>query len=92
MLLALSEIRQAGGKTVVAYAAEHDLDPATEVSNEIEINWPPRSDRRLTIPEIDEARWFDLADARRQVPQSQASLLDRPVDALEQLSRGGVDR
>ena len=80
-LIPLGEIRQAGGKTVVAYAAERDLDPAAIVSNTIEIEWPPRSGREITIPEIDEARWFDLGDAHRYILPSQAPLLDRLVVA-----------
>lgn len=81
-LLPLGEIRQAGGKTVVVYAAERDLDPATVVSNAIEIEWPPRSGRTLTIPEIDEARWFALDAAHAHILASQAPLLDRLVAAL----------
>lgn len=72
----LGEVRQAGGKTVVAFAGELDLDPATIVSNSFEIEWPPRSGRRATFPEVDEARWFDLDGAARMILRSQAPLLD----------------
>ena len=90
-LVSLGEIRQTGGKTVVAYAAACDLDPATVVSNTLEIAWPPRSGRKLTIPEIDEARWFDVDDARRHILPSQAPLLDRLVAALDHPGSGGVE-
>jgi predicted NUDIX family NTP pyrophosphohydrolase len=73
----LGEIRQAGGKIVIAFSAERDIDPMSVVSNTIEINWPPRSGRKLTIPEIDEARWFGVEEARRHILPSQAPLLDR---------------
>lgn len=73
----LGEIRQAGGKTVMAYAVERDVDPSVIVSNTVEIAWPPRSDRMLTVPEIDEARWFSLDDARHYMLISQSPLLDR---------------
>jgi predicted NUDIX family NTP pyrophosphohydrolase len=73
----LGEIRQAGGKIVIAFAVEHDVDSAAVVSNTTEIDWPPRSGRKLTIPEIDAARWFDLGEARRYMPPSQMPLLDR---------------
>ena len=91
-LVPLGEIHQTGGKTVVAYAAARDLDPATVVSNTLEIDWPPRSGRKMTIPEIDEARWFDVDDARRHILPSQASLLDRLVAALDHHGFGGVER
>lgn len=76
-LAPLGAIRQSGGKVVVAFAARHDMDPATLVSNTIEIDWPPRSGRKLTVPEVDEARWFGLDEARRYMLPSQAPLIDR---------------
>lgn len=82
-LAPLGEIRQAGGKTVVAFAMERDVDVATVVSNTVEIDWPPRSGRKLVIPEIDEARWFDLNGARHRILPSQEPLLDRLVLSLE---------
>ena len=62
-LVRLGEFRQSGGKTVVAFALEGDFDPAGLRSNNIEIDWPPRSGKRLTIPEVDRAEWFGLAQA-----------------------------
>lgn len=76
-LASLGAIRQSGGKVVVAFAARHDMDPATLVSNTIEIDWPPRSGRKLTVPEVDEARWFGLEEARRYMLPSQAPLIER---------------
>ncbi|MEG3089390.1 NUDIX domain-containing protein [Sphingomonas sp. PB4P5] len=79
----LGEIRQAGGETVIAYAVERDVDPSAIVSNTVEIAWPPRSGRKMTVPEIDEARWFSLDDARHYMLISQSPLLDRLAE-LEQ--------
>ena len=62
---------------VLALAVEGDLDPALIRSNLVEIPWPPRSGRLLTIPEIDRAAWFSLADARTRVVERQAEFLDR---------------
>ena len=56
----LGEIRQRGGKRVVAFAVEGDLDAATIMSNSFEIEWPPRSGKMQAFPEIDRAEWFDL--------------------------------
>lgn len=73
----LGEIRQKSGKRVHAWAVEGDLDPATAVSNEFEMEWPPRSGRRQTFPEIDRVAWFDLPEARVRIKAAQAPFLDR---------------
>lgn len=78
----LGEIRQAGGKIVRAWAVEGDLDPTTINSNTFELEWPPKSGRIQTFPEIDRAAWFDLEQARSVIVQGQRPLLDRlPVGA-----------
>jgi predicted NUDIX family NTP pyrophosphohydrolase len=73
----LGEIRQAGGKTVQAWAVEGDLDAAAIVSNTFELEWPPHSGRMETFPEIDRAAWFDLEQARAVIIAGQRLLLDR---------------
>lgn len=78
----LGEARQAGGKHVVGFAAEMDVDVAAIVSNTIEIVWPPRSGRRISIPEIDEARWMSVPDARRLMLPSQLPFIDRLEGSL----------
>lgn len=82
-LTPLGEIRQAGGKTVVAFTVEGDVDVGSVVSNTVEIDWPPRSGRKLVIPEIDEARWFGIKEARRAMLASQEPLLDRLLDVVD---------
>jgi predicted NUDIX family NTP pyrophosphohydrolase len=72
----LAVIRQAGGKIVEAFAVEGDLDPAAIRSNEFEIEWPPRSGKSEFHPEVAEARWMTLAEARKLMLPSQLPLLD----------------
>ena len=86
-LASLGEIRQRGGKVVEAFAAESDLDVRTIQSNSFEIEWPPRSGRRQTFPEIDRAEWFDLATARDKINEAQIALLDRLAAFCEKTSR-----
>jgi predicted NUDIX family NTP pyrophosphohydrolase len=74
-LLSLGEFRQPNGKLVVAFALEGDFDPAQLRSNLIEIDWPPRSGRKLTIPEVDRAQWFDLEVAARKLHKGQLPIL-----------------
>jgi predicted NUDIX family NTP pyrophosphohydrolase len=73
---ALPPIKQAGGKWVHAWAVAGDLDPATLVSNEFEMEWPPRSGKNSRFPEIDRGAWFSLAEARIKINKGQAALLD----------------
>ncbi len=77
----LGEIRQRGGKRVQAFALPLDLDPRTIRSNSFEIEWPPRSGRRQSFPEIDRAEWFALEEARERINPGQLPLLDR-LEAL----------
>lgn len=73
----LGQLRQRGGKIVLAYALEGTLDADSVRSNEIEIEWPPRSGRLISVPEIDRAAWFSLPLAREKILASQRPFLDR---------------
>ena len=73
----LGQVRQRGGKIVLAYALEGTLDADAVRSNEISIEWPPRSGRTIPIPEIDRAEWFPLALAQEKILLSQQPFLDR---------------
>jgi predicted NUDIX family NTP pyrophosphohydrolase len=82
-LLPLGEIRQRGGKTVMAFAAEADIDVANTTSNSFEIEWPPRSGRKQKFSEVEHAGWFDLASARDKINEAQQVLLDRLQEIVE---------
>jgi len=73
----LCRIRQKGGKWVEAFALEGDLDPAAIASNVFEAEWPPRSGRLQSFPEVDRAAWFALDEARHKILPSQRPILDR---------------
>lgn len=79
----LGSITQKGGKVVHGWAVEGDLDPAVARSNEIDIEWPPRSGRMQSFPEIDRVVWFDVIEARRRIKAAQIPLIDRLEDALQ---------
>lgn len=78
--VALGEVVQAGGKHVAAWAVETDLDPSAVVSGTFEMEWPPRSGRRRSFPEVDRAAWYGLDQARRKILGGQAPFLDRLAD------------
>jgi predicted NUDIX family NTP pyrophosphohydrolase len=76
-LLPLGEITQKSGKRISAWAFRGDCEPACLRSNTFEIEWPPRSGRRQSFPEIDRVQWFGLGEARRKLLPAQCELLDR---------------
>jgi predicted NUDIX family NTP pyrophosphohydrolase len=75
--LDLGEVTLKSGKVIRAWAVEGDLDPKQCHSNEVEVEWPPRTGRRMTIPEVDRVAWFGLAEARRRAHPAQAAFVER---------------
>jgi predicted NUDIX family NTP pyrophosphohydrolase len=73
----LGTVKLKSGKLVYAFAVAGDLDPETLLSNTFELEWPPRSGRMQTFPEVDRAGWFDLAAAREKLNPAQAAFVDR---------------
>jgi predicted NUDIX family NTP pyrophosphohydrolase len=79
----LGEVVQKGGKTVVAWAFEGDLDPAAITSNTFKKEWPPRSGRWQTFPEVDRAAFFSIAEAKTKINPAQAQFLGRLETLLQ---------
>ena len=63
----LAPVRQKSGKTVHAFAFEADFDPGTFTSNRFEMEWPPRSGKLRSFPEIDRVGWFALPEAMQKI-------------------------
>jgi predicted NUDIX family NTP pyrophosphohydrolase len=82
----LGQVRQSSRKLVQAYALEGELDVTSIRSNEIPIEWPPRSGRTILVPEVDRAEWFTLPLAREKILPGQRPLLDR----LEELRKSAL--
>jgi predicted NUDIX family NTP pyrophosphohydrolase len=78
----LGEVQLKSGKTIRAWAVEGDLDPERSVSNEIEIEWPPRTGQMVVIPEVDKVAWFGVEEARRRAHPAQATFVERLLVAL----------
>ena len=78
--LALGSIKQKGGKTVHAWAFEGDLpEDFTLGCNSFEIEWPPRSGKHQSFPEVDRAEFFTEAISRKKINPAQAAFLDRLI-------------
>ncbi len=79
----LGSVRQASGKTVHAWAFEGELPAGfVPMSNTFEIEWPPRSGRRKTFPEVDQVRFFSVDEARQRINVAQRAFLDRLIERL----------
>lgn len=76
-LLALGEVTQKGGKVVTGFAARGEFDVRRLQSNSFEMEWPPKSKRIGSFPEVDRAEWFSLATAREKIVPAQGAFLDR---------------
>ena len=84
----LPAVKQAGGKIVTAWAVEGDLDPTQLRSNSFTLEWPPKSGRLQSFPEVDRGAWFELQHARRKLLAAQLPLLDALAAAFPAQTSG----
>ena len=78
----LSPVKLKSGKVVQAWALEADLDPLLICSNHCEIEWPPRSGKKISIPEIDRGEWLNEKEAKEKINPAQAALIDELLAML----------
>lgn len=72
----LSPIEQKNNKTVYSWAFQGDIDTSTIKSNTFELEWPPKSGKMRSFPEIDKGEWFTIATAKEKINIRQVPLLD----------------
>lgn len=72
-----------GGKLVLAWLVEADLDLTALKSNEFEIEWPPRSGRRASFPEVDRAGYFDAPTALWKIHKGQRPILAEAISRIK---------
>lgn len=82
VVLNLGEIVQPSRKRIVAFALAGNFDPSTLKSNRFELEWPPKSGRLQSFPEVDRAAWFSLAEARNKIQAGQAPFIDLLLERL----------
>jgi len=83
--LQLKPVRQKSGKIVYAWAVAGQVDAEHIHSNDFEMEWPPRSGKRQSFPEVDKAAWFSTEEAQQKINPRQAGLID---EMLEKLGKG----
>ena len=72
----LQTIKQKGGKLVHAWAIEGDIDAEAVVSNTFEMEYPYKSGKWITVPEVDKAGWFGFDDACIKINPAQKALIE----------------
>ena len=83
----LQPVVQKGGKQVLCWAAEGNLDADRITCNTFEMEWPPKSGRKITCAEVDKAGWFPLAAAKALINERQAALVEQLASRLANLQK-----
>ncbi|UAY53061.1 NUDIX domain-containing protein [Ferruginibacter albus] len=78
----LISIKQKGGKTVKAWAIEKNIDTTTIKSNSFIIEWPPKSGKQQSFPEIDKGEWFNIALAKEKMNKEQFQFIEELLSSL----------
>jgi predicted NUDIX family NTP pyrophosphohydrolase len=84
VFIALTPRRQPSRKTIHAWAVEGEVDAEALVSNEFELEWPPRSGRMQRFPEVDAGAWFALDEAKGRIQPGQLPILEELAQLLEE--------
>ena len=72
----LIQIQQKGGKRVHVWAFAGDCDPSSIKSDTFQMEWPPRSGRLQTFPEVDRAEFFQMDEAKQRINPGQIACLE----------------
>ena len=74
--ISLNPITLKSGKRIFAWALAGDIDHENITSNFFEMEWPPKSGRLQSFPEVDRGSWFDVDEARQKVNAAQVALIE----------------
>ena len=78
----LQPIKQKGGKTIMPWTLEGDADENKIVSNTFEMEWPPKSGKMKTFPEIDRAAWFTVDEAKEKINPAQMAIIEELIEMI----------
>jgi predicted NUDIX family NTP pyrophosphohydrolase len=84
--MGLGEVKQSSGKRITAFALAGSIDSSRIRGGTFEREWPPRSGRTQSFPEVDRAEWFTIESARAKIVPGQRPFLDRLRKWLEEPS------
>jgi predicted NUDIX family NTP pyrophosphohydrolase len=84
VFIELKNIQQQGGKLVYAWAVEAEVDAGNIVSNTFKQEYPYKSGKWITVPEVDKAAWFGVEEAKEKINPAQAAFIDDLVKKIRQ--------
>lgn len=79
----LTPVKLKSGKTILAFAIEGDINANSIRSNTFEIEWPPRSGKIQSFPEVDRGEWFEAKTAFLKINEAQGALITELLDRLK---------
>ena len=78
--VSLNPVKQKGGKIVHAWAVAGEVDAELVISNKFELEWPPRSGKKQSFPEIDRAAWYSVEEAQQKINPGQVRLIQELLE------------
>lgn len=78
----LDSVKLKSGKTIYAWALEFDIDATLIKSNEFEMEWPPKSGKQQSFPEVDRAEWFQTEHALKKINPAQADFIVQIISKI----------
>jgi len=79
----LTPLKQKSGKIVHCWAFAGAEAPVMVGASTCQVEWPPRSGRKITIPEVDQAKLFEPAEAMRRILPGQAAFIRELIERLD---------
>lgn len=80
----LTPVKQKAGKLVYAWAVEGLIVAENITSNTYKVEWPYKSGKWQSYPEVDKAGWFTFKEAAEKINPAQIALLEELMSILDQ--------
>jgi predicted NUDIX family NTP pyrophosphohydrolase len=81
----LTPVTIKSGKQIIAWAVETNFEKCFICSNNFEMEWPPKSGKMQSFPEVDKADWFSIKVAKEKINPGQLPLLDELNERLKKV-------
>ena len=78
----LKPVKLKSGKTIYCWAIEGSVDETNIVSNTFDMEWPPRSGKTISVPEVNRADWFDISTAKEKINLGQVGFIEELLGLL----------